>query len=183
MANESKLSDFGLETLADMKAAGANVPVFVPGLTNKRIPASEIAGMADLEASIGVIKDGGNLEDGATISVPNNAISHLTTSIYAHDITLNVDAQDENEVLNFAVEIQAGSDATITITKTYTTSGTDENNTYWEEEIVQTMCYSADAGNQIEAGKFYQITCVGSCWTLAEFVRPVVSEPDPGGEA
>jgi hypothetical protein len=181
MANESKMSDFGLTTLADMKAAGANLPVFVPEQNNKRILASEIAGTADLEASIGVIKDGGNLEDGATVSVPNNAVSHLTTSLSAHDITLNVDAQNENEVLNFAVEIQAGAAATITVTKTYITSGTDENDTWWEEENVQTMCYSADAGNRIEAGKFYQITCVGSCWTLAEFVQPVVpvvSEPE-----
>lgn len=32
--------------------------------------------------------------------------------------------------------------------------------------------YSADAGNVMTAGKTYQITVVGHCWTMAEFVAP-----------
>lgn len=32
--------------------------------------------------------------------------------------------------------------------------------------------YSVNGGNVVGAGKYMQLTCVGSCWTLAEFVTP-----------
>ena len=32
--------------------------------------------------------------------------------------------------------------------------------------------YSIAAGNQVGAGKYMQLTCVGGCWTLAEFEAP-----------
>jgi hypothetical protein len=32
--------------------------------------------------------------------------------------------------------------------------------------------YSSAAGNQVGAGKYMQLTCVGGCWTLAEFEDP-----------
>ena len=32
--------------------------------------------------------------------------------------------------------------------------------------------YSSAAGNQVGAGKYVQLTCVGGCWTLAEFEAP-----------
>lgn len=32
--------------------------------------------------------------------------------------------------------------------------------------------YSSAAGNRVGAGKYMQLTCVGSCWTLAEFTVP-----------
>lgn len=35
-----------------------------------------------------------------------------------------------------------------------------------------TLKYSVAAGNTLEAGKIYQITVVGNCWTLAEFTNP-----------
>jgi hypothetical protein len=35
-----------------------------------------------------------------------------------------------------------------------------------------TLKYSSAAGNQVGAGKYVQLTCVGSCWTLAEFTVP-----------
>ena len=35
-----------------------------------------------------------------------------------------------------------------------------------------TLKYSTAAGNTVGAGKFVQLTCVGSCWTLAEFEEP-----------
>ena len=35
-----------------------------------------------------------------------------------------------------------------------------------------TLKYSSAAGNQVGAGKYVQLTCVGSCWTLAEFEAP-----------
>ena len=36
-----------------------------------------------------------------------------------------------------------------------------------------TLKYSSAAGNQVGAGKYVQLTCVGGCWTLAEFEAPV----------
>lgn len=36
-----------------------------------------------------------------------------------------------------------------------------------------TLKYSTAAGSTVAAGKFVQLTCVGSCWTLAEFEAPV----------
>lgn len=35
-----------------------------------------------------------------------------------------------------------------------------------------TLKYSSAAGNQVGAGKYVQLTCVGGCWTLAEFEAP-----------
>jgi hypothetical protein len=35
-----------------------------------------------------------------------------------------------------------------------------------------TLKYSIAAGNQVGAGKYVQLTCVGGCWTLAEFEAP-----------
>lgn len=35
-----------------------------------------------------------------------------------------------------------------------------------------TLKYSSAAGNQVGAGKYMQLTCVGGCWTLAEFEAP-----------
>lgn len=35
-----------------------------------------------------------------------------------------------------------------------------------------TLKYSTAAGSTVAAGKFVQLTCVGSCWTLAEFEAP-----------
>lgn len=31
---------------------------------------------------------------------------------------------------------------------------------------------SGAGGNSLTTGKLYQLTCVGSCWTLAEFTVP-----------
>ena len=48
MDGKQKMSQFGSSTLASMKAAGAGVPVFVAGTSNKQIPASDFAGAEDL---------------------------------------------------------------------------------------------------------------------------------------
>ena len=104
----------------------------------------------------GVIKNGGALTDAASIDVPNNSVSTLSTTQAA--LTLNVNCAAD-EVPNFAVEISAGAAVTLTVTKTV-------GNTV-------TTLYPSDAGgNALESGKYYQITCVGNCWTLAEFVPP-----------
>lgn len=109
-----------------------------------------------IESVKGAIKNGGVLTDGASVTVPNNSLSTLTTS--QSSLTLNV-ACDENEIPNFAVEITAGTDVTLTVTKTVGSTTT-------------TLKYAEAAGNTLESGKYYQVTCVGNCWTLAEFVSP-----------
>ena len=102
------------------------------------------------------VKNGGALTSAASIDVPNNAVSTLSTS--EANLTLNVNV-GANEVPNFAVEITAGAAITLTVTKTVGST-------------VTTLYASVSGGNTLESGKFYQLTCVGSCWTLAEFTIP-----------
>lgn len=133
--------------MADMNKILTNVQ------QNLSDPAKDLA-----RKNIGAIPflDGGTLTDGASINVANNSISRLTTSQSA--LTLNVNLVD-GEVANFAVEITASADITLTITSTL-------NN------VATTLKYADSAGNVLTSGKFYQVTCVGSCWTLAEFIDP-----------
>lgn len=100
--------------------------------------------------------DGGALTDAASINVPNNAISTLSTAQAA--LTLNVNV-GSGEVPNFAVEITPSVDVTLTVTKTVGNTTT-------------TLNPSTAGGNSLTTGKLYQVTCVGSCWTLAEFTVP-----------
>ncbi len=104
------------------------------------------------------VVDGGTLTDAASITVDNNALSKLSTA--QSTLTLNVDLA-AGEVANFAVEIAAVANVTLTVTST--TGST-----------VKTLYKSKAGGNSLENGKFYQMTCVGSCWTLAEFEVPSV---------
>jgi hypothetical protein len=103
-----------------------------------------------------LLYDAGALTDAATIDVTNNATQQLTSSQAA--LTLNVNCEG-TEVPNFAVEISASAAITLTLTKTV-------NN-------VATTLYPSEAGGtSLESGKYYQLTCVGNCWTLAEFTNP-----------
>ena len=72
--------------------------------------------------------------------------------------TLNVNV-DSGEVPNFAVEITPSVDVTLTVTKTVGNTTT-------------TLNPSVSGGNSLTTGKLYQVTCVGNCWTLAEFTQP-----------
>ena len=173
------MSDFTQSTYSAEKAAGGAVPVFRAGAANNQVPISDFAPKSavddingkipsgasssnklatgnDVANSIGKVKDGGSLTDGATVSVPNNSVSTLSSS--QAWLTLNVELA-AGEIPNFAVEITAGAAITLTVTKTVGSTPT-------------TLKYSAAAGNELESGKFYQVTCVGSCWTLAEFTAP-----------
>lgn len=105
---------------------------------------------------VGIVNDGGSLEDSASINVFNNASMTLTTN--QSSLTLNVNLED-NEVPNFAVEITATADCTLTVTST-------------NDLTVTTLRKSVAGGDSLETGKFYQVTCVGNCWTLAEFEVP-----------
>lgn len=62
---------------------------------------------------------------------------------------------------NFAVKIvsTAGSDGTVTVYKK-------------QNGIYTPLKPSVAGGTTVEAGKTYQLTCVGDCWTLAEFEEP-----------
>ena len=149
--NEGKaMMSFDLSTYAAEKVGGF-VPVVKEG-GNVRIALSELAPAS----SIGSVKNGGALTSAASVNVPNNACSTLSTSEAA--LTLNVNLAD-GEIPNFAVEITAGAVITLTVTKTVGSTTT-------------TLNYSSAAGNGLESGKLYQVTCVGNCWTLAEFTAP-----------
>jgi hypothetical protein len=106
--------------------------------------------------AIGKILNGGTLTDAASIDVPNNALSTLTTA--QSTLTLNVDV-GASEVPNFAVEVIPSVDCTLTVTKTVGSTTT-------------TLNPSMAGGDSLTSGKKYQVTCIGSCWTLAEFTVP-----------
>ena len=103
-----------------------------------------------------LLYDAGALTDAASIDVTNNALQQLTSAQAA--LTLNVNCA-EGEVPNYAVEISASAAITLTLTKTVGST-------------VTTLWPSAAGGTSLESGKYYQVTCVGNCWTLAEFTDP-----------
>jgi hypothetical protein len=106
------------------------------------------------------VKNGGSVAqiDGYA-SVENNS---LTTITGVNVATLEVSVSFGNgstEVPNFALEIDPTVDCTLTL-KRYTGSSP------------LTLTPSVAGGNVMTAGKHYQVTCVGSYWTLAEFAMP-----------
>lgn len=116
------------------------------------------------------VRDGGVLTDAASIPVENNAISQLTTS--QSSLTLNVNCEP-GEIPNFAVEITTTEAVTLSVVK-IVGSGSSA--------VATTLKYSAAGGNELESGKTYQLTCVGSCWTVAEFVDPTAQRSVPPQE-
>jgi hypothetical protein len=109
-----------------------------------------------LQRAIGSVKNGGVLTDAASVNVPNNALSTLATAQATLTLNVNVGTDD---VPNFAVEVTPSADCTLTVTKTVGNTTT-------------TLNPSVAGGNSLTTGKKYQLTCVGSCWTLAEFAMP-----------
>ena len=103
--------------------------------------------------------------DDAVIDVPNNSRSFLITSKAA--ITFRVIVAD-GDVPNFAVEIQSTTQTGIRVKATI-------------GQATSTLKYAEASGNTIDADKLYQLTCVGTCWTIAEFIRPEDSTYDFGG--
>lgn len=106
--------------------------------------------------AVGFIKNVGALTDAVTItsSTINNGFATLSTS--QSTLTI-VDVVGTDEVVNFAIEITPSVNCTLTIQKQIG-SGTPV-----------TLKHAVSAGNELEAGKTYQVTAVGTCWTLAEF--------------
>ena len=87
-------------------------------------------------------------------NIANNGLATLSTSQSALTI---VDVVESDEVVNFAIEITPSVNCTLTIQKKVGIS----------EPV--TLKHSTASGNTLEANKTYQVTAVGTCWTLAEF--------------
>ena len=120
----------------------------------KDLDAAEPTWVWSLENNtLGAIKNGGPLTDGASVTVPNNALSTLSTA--QATLTLNVNVGPD-EVPNFAVEVSPSADCTLTVTKTVGNTTTTLNPSY-------------SGGTKCYAGKFYQLTCVGTCWNITEY--------------
>ena len=113
-------------------------------------------GTAGWGNAVGFVKNAGALTDAATITVSNlnNGFATLSTSQAALTI---IDVVGTDEIVNFAIEITPSVNCTLTVQKKI---GSD---------TPVTLKHSVAAGNALEAGKTYQVTAVGNCWTLAEF--------------
>lgn len=105
------------------------------------------AGMSDFGD-----KTESDLTDGKLAIEVGNSVTNLTlTTVSALTVLAN------SGVPNFALTIDnSGNSNNVTIT---VKDSTDTN----------TLMQSVNAGNEATAGKIYQLTCVGKCWTLAEF--------------
>ena len=110
--------------------------------------------------TIGSVKNGGSVAQGdGYASVENNSLTTITgVNVAALQVSVSFD-DGSTEVPNFALEIDPTVDCTLTIKKYVGSSPL-------------TLTPSVAGGNVMTAGKHYQVTCVGSCWTLAEFAMP-----------
>jgi hypothetical protein len=113
-------------------------------------------GIAGWGNAVGFVKNAGALTDAATITVSNlnNGFATLSTS---QAVLTIIDVVGTDEIVNFAIEITPSVNCTLTVQKKI---GSD---------TPVTLKHSVAAGNALEAGKTYQVTAVGNCWTLAEF--------------
>ena len=99
--------------------------------------------------------------DDGLVTAPNN---RNLTYTYTGSNTLNfVVSPIDGMAANFAVKITstAATDGTVTVYK-------KANGLYIP------LKPSVAGGTTVEAGKTYQLTCVGDCWTIAEFEEPSV---------
>lgn len=114
---------------------------------NTAIETVSHAGMYDLGN-----KTESDLTDGKLAIGAGNSTTKLTLTTVS---TLTVLAN--SGVPNFALVIDnSGNSNNVTITVKDSTNTT-------------TFLQSVSAGNEVTAGKIFQLTCVGNCWTLAEF--------------
>lgn len=106
--------------------------------------------------AIGFIKNVGALTDAATITAANLNNGFATLSTSQSTLTI-IDIVGTDEIVNFAIEIAPSVNCTLTIQKKAS------------DNSLVTLKHAVSAGNELEAGKTYQVTAVGNCWTLAEF--------------
>ena len=150
MREEKKMSSFTPMTCVDAITNGYGVPVCKEDVGNGLVLVRELAGICDA----------GALTDASIVTVQNNALSTLTTA--QSTLMLRVYCQP-GEIPNFAVEITTTTAVTLAVVKVVDGGGA---------AVATELKYSAAGGNELESGKTYQVTCVGSCWTVAEFVDP-----------
>lgn len=109
-----------------------------------------VAGMVDLGE-----KTEADITDGAyTVSIPNSHTSLTLTTVAALTVKGNPGLG------NFEILIDNSGNANDV---TVTVKSNDGQVTY---------LHSSAAGTDVAAGKIAQLTCVGTCWTLAEFEAP-----------
>lgn len=118
-------------------------------------------GTTELKYLDSLLKNGDAVYRSSTglISTDNNKSSTYT---YTGSNTLNfLVSPIDGMAPNFAVKIisTAQTDGTVTVYK-------EQNGLYTP------LMPSVAGGTTVEAGKTYQLTCVGDCWTLAEFEEP-----------
>lgn len=106
--------------------------------------------------AIGFIKNVGALTDAATITASNLNNGFATLSTSQSTLTI-IDVVGTDEIVNFAIEITPSVNCTLTIQKKV------------GDNSPVTLKHSVAGGNTLEANKTYQVTAVGTCWTLAEF--------------
>lgn len=106
------------------------------------------------------VRNGGSVaQSGGYASVENNSLTTITgVDVAALEVSVSF-GNGSTEVPNFALEIDPTVDCTLTL-KRYIGSSP------------LTLTPSVAGGNVMTAGKHYQVTCVGSYWTLAEFAMP-----------
>lgn len=102
-----------------------------------------------------------NIQSGNVVEVTNNSLNIVNgTLLLDRDLSIVLPPRaNSDEAPNFALQITPNTDCNIVITATGYNGGNP-------------LMYSEAGGNSIVSGKHYQITCVGDCWTLAEFLEP-----------
>ena len=95
---------------------------------------------------------------GDTLSIDNNRAYKITISTILAKSNLIIKIEDvatADFAANVSIELTPTTDMTLTLKKWNTT-----------------LKYSVAAGNKLIAGKTYQVTAFGGCWTMAEFQLP-----------
>lgn len=112
-------------------------------------------------------KDASSFTEGTYVAtVPNNKLTFITNLLVPNlEIMAYLECYDvpSEHVANFAVEVTPTVDCTVTV-KT-------SKNSYATPHWI-TLSRALGVSNVMRAGKKYQITCIGTCWTIAEFELP-----------
>ena len=87
-----------------------------------------------------------------------NNFNSLTTMTLTSVNSVTMHTNDYTAVNNFCVQID--------------NTGNSNDVTIDVQHGPDSLKYSVAGGNVVGAGKYMQLTCVGSCWTLAEFTVP-----------
>ena len=130
---------------------------FSNGKKTKSVTSLDVWSEADVVYGLA---DGGSeteadLVEGELSISSTNSLTKLTLTT-VHTLTVLANAG----MPNFALEIDNTGNSNDVTVMVKDSAGTT------------TLNASAAGGNTVGAGKYYQLTCVGNCWTLAEFEVP-----------